>query len=292
MYRYMKRFLGLFAVIALSFTACSADKGSGYDLPAPSVPSDENQDGNDLFVKEEGVIRLVTYNVYAFRNSTMCGVVADMMTEMKADVISFNEVDNKTRRSGYVDQLATFVSNMPDGWKSVFARAIDREGGEYGNGIAYNPEAVGEIVSQYTLSFPNSYEDRVCLVIEFEKLVFASTHLDVSSSDERLKEATEITESLKKNFAGKDKPVFLAGDMNEYPHDAAVMKLRDDWEMISVNSPTYPSDAPAKCIDMIFHMDSSAECEVTGSRVGQRFNSGDAEASDHLPIYADIILSK
>ena len=266
----MKRFLGLFAVIALSFTACSADKGSGYDLPAPSVPSDETQDGNDLFVKEEGVIRLVTYNVYAFRNSTMCGVVADMMTEMKADVISFNEVDNKTKRSGYVDQLATFVSNMPDGWKSVFARAIDREGGEYGNGIAYNPEAVGE----------------------FEKLVFASTHLDVSSSDERLKEATEITESLKKNFAGKDKPVFLAGDMNEYPHDAAVMKLRDDWEMISVNSPTYPSDAPAKCIDMIFHMDSSAECEVTGSRVGQRFNSGDAEASDHLPIYADIILSK
>ena len=292
----MKRFSGLFVFLALSVSlfACSGQEQPGKELPEPVRPSVPDTDDDDLYVKDEGVLRLATYNVGSFSKSdrTSCGMVSSMMVELKADVISFNELDRNTDRSGRVDQLAEVVAGM-DGWKYVFAKAIDLGGGEYGNGIAYNPDTAGEPVSQFTIPFPDAAEPRVCLVLEFEDFVFASTHLDVASQTERVAEVTEITRRMQDKFAGKGKPVFLAGDMNEQPADPAMRKLRENWSMSSANAPTYPSDAPKTCIDMIFLMDNSGECTVIGAGMGNRFISGNVSvASDHLPVYVDISLSE
>ncbi len=292
----MKKISGLFVFLALSVSlfACSAQEQPGKELPEPVRPSVPDKDDEDQYLKDEGALRLVTYNVGSFSKSdkTSCGLVSAMMLELKADVISFNELDRNTDRSGRVDQLAEVAAGM-DGWKYVFAKAISLGGGEYGNGIAYNPVTVGEPVSQFTIAFPEAAEPRVCLVLEFEDFVFASTHLDVASPTERVAEVTEITRQMMDRFAGKGKPVFLAGDMNEQPADPAISKLKENWSMSSTNAPTYPSDSPKTCIDIIFLMDNSGKCTVAGAGVGNRFTSGNvAVASDHLPVYVDIMLSE
>ena len=293
----MKRVFIFFTIAAFCISACScSEEAKNTPLPAPEKPQEQNPGGNseELFPKDDGVLRLATYNIGALQKSSKTGtaLIASMMTELKADVISFNEVDKNVPRSGNVDQLDRIVSGMEE-YEYVFAKAINIGNGEYGNGIAYNPAAVGEKVRSFTIPFPNAGEPRVCLVVEFGKIVFASTHLDVSNPSERVAEVTEITRRMQKEFGGKGKPVFLAGDMNEYPTDNAMMKLREDWNMVSVNSNTFPSNDPDRCIDMIFLMDGSGECTKTGSQVCYRFNTGNvAEASDHLPVYADIILSE
>ena len=291
----MKMIVRLFAYFLLSvpLMSCSGTDAGGKDLPAPELPSDQEQDQDGLYAKDEGILRLVTYNVGSFTKTeqTSCSMVSDMMTEVKADVISFNELDRNTVRSGRTDQLAEIAGGM-DGWKYVFAKAIDFQGGEYGNGIAYNPETVGEVISQFTIPFPDAAEPRVCLVLEFGSFVFASVHLDVASQSERMAEVEEITRRMQSAFAGKGKPVFLAGDMNELPSDSAIMELRKDWSLISANLPTFPSDAPKTCIDMIFLMDDSGRCQVSGTQVCTRFNSANtAVVSDHLPVYVDINLT-
>ena len=195
----MKKISGLFVFLALSVSlfACSAQEQPGKELPEPVRPSVPDKDDEDQYLKDEGALRLVTYNVGSFSKSdkTSCGLVSAMMLELKADVISFNELDRNTDRSGRVDQLAEVAAGM-DGWKYVFAKAISLGGGEYGNGIAYNPVTVGEPVSQFTIAFPEAAEPRVCLVLEFEDFVFASTHLDVASPTERVAEVTEITRQM------------------------------------------------------------------------------------------------
>ena len=104
---------------------------------------------------------------------------------------------------------------------------------------------------------------------------------------------TGYTRQMMDRFAGKGKPVFLAGDMNEQPADPAISKLKENWSMSSTNAPTYPSDSPKTCIDIIFLMDNSGKCTVAGAGVGNRFTSGNvAVASDHLPVYVDIMLSE
>lgn len=291
----MNRIFGLFACFALSVMAlsCSGKEGSGEDLPAPEPPSGQDPDGEGLYAKDEGILRLATYNVGSFTKSGQadCSMASDMVTEMRADIISFNELDRNTVRSGRTDQLAEIAGGM-EGWKYVFAKAIDFQGGEYGNGIAYNPETVGEVISQFTVPFPDAAEPRVCLVLEFGGFVFASVHLDVASQSERMAEVAEITGRMQDAFAGKGKPVFLAGDMNELPSGPAMMELRKNWSLVSANSPTFPSDAPKTCIDMIFLMDGSGECHVSGTQVCTGFNSvNTAVVSDHLPVYVDINLT-
>lgn len=281
--------LNICILLTLPVSACSGQDGPGQELPAPDFPGSEPEEV--FYPKKEGTIRLVTYNIGAVSKSasSSCRLLSDMMTEMAADIVSFNEVDKDTERSGRADQLKQIAEGIGD-WKYEFAKAIDFQGGEYGNGIAFNPETVGDVISRISIPFPEAAEPRVCLVLEFKDFVFASTHLDVSSQDERVSEVTEITERLTAEFAGKGKPVFLAGDMNEFPTDPAMMKLKENWSMISADSPTYPSDSPAKCIDMIFVLNGSGEYETAGSRVGLKFNSGNAAvASDHLPVFADIV---
>lgn len=289
----MKRiFRVLTGFILLSLQACSGKDMTGTELAAPPVP-EPDVETEGLYDKEEGVTRLVTYNIGSFSKTpqSSCSMVSSMMTELGADIISFNELDKNTSRSGRVDQLAQVTAGMR-GWKYVFAKAIDFQGGEYGNGIAYNPETTGEPLSQFTIPFPDAAEPRVCLVLEFEDFVFASTHLEVSSSSERVAEVKKITETLKDRFSDNSKPVFLAGDMNELPNESAIMELGREWSMISANSPTYPSSSPKTCIDMIFMMDGHGECEVKAAAVANRFVSGDVSlASDHLPSYADIFLT-
>ena len=60
---------------------------------------------------------LVQYNVGAFKKYEASGIegIARVARELGADILTLNEIDSCTTRTGKVDQLAAFAQEM-DGW--------------------------------------------------------------------------------------------------------------------------------------------------------------------------------
>ncbi len=266
----MKHFNSILAIsiILLSATACSITR---------------KQEISDS-------VRLVTYNVGVFKKSgsNTTGMVASMMKEVGAQVISMNELDSCTARNPFF-QIKEFAEQMGD-WGYNFAPAIDHQGGKYGEGISYSRDL--NLISQTSvlLGQEDGAEDRVLAVCEFEKFIFCSAHLDHRSENARNIQASRITEYIKKYFACKDKPVFLCGDLNAYPESKAISILSKDWTLLSPLDYTFPAINPNACIDYVFVLnDFSEKVKVKDAKILTDFKSGDVKiASDHLPVYLEI----
>ena len=267
--------------------SCSDSTGAEDDGPLGPIGG---QDDETYYEKEEGAVRLVSYNVGAFSKSmeNSSPVVASMMKEIEADAVVMNELDRNNDRHNY-DQLAEFAESM--GWSCFFGKAMDYRNGEYGNGMAYGKDLA--VVDKFVISLPQQTgsEDRSCVVVEFVDFVFAGTHLEVKTVQDRIAGVKKITSELKERYGGKDKPVFLGGDMNSFPDSEVVAELLKDWKMLTPKQPTYPASAPKNCADYIFAMNAGGPYRVTSAGVCDRFSSGNVKVtSDHLPVYADIVI--
>ena len=97
-------------------------------------------------------------------------------------------------------------------------------------------------------------EPRVMVVMEFEKYVFATTHLDHVSSLAQAGQVDEINKVIEREFGGSKKPVFLGGDFNARPDSPTISKLKTGWTVLTPHGAsdfTHSSQAPNKCIDYI-----------------------------------------
>ena len=102
----MKKYLMTLLMLGLACNAaaCMEDEPF-YDTEIPPHVSIDNSKG-------EGVTRLVTYNVGVFTKYVSDGsyqMIADMMTEGKADLVGITELDSCTVRTGRVFQLKKFA---------------------------------------------------------------------------------------------------------------------------------------------------------------------------------------
>lgn len=233
-------------------------------------------------------LRIVTYNVGVFHkaDTNTIRMVADMMNELDADVLSLNELDSCTVRTGGEYQLDSLAKNL-GGWNYRYASSIDHDGGRYGIGVASKPSL--EIVGFHKVFLPReeSKEQRVLAVAEFKDFVFASTHLDYSSPSDQLKQARKATDWIKERYGKCGKPVFLSGDMNATPDSKTMEEYRKDWTILSSQDFTIPATKPRSCIDYIMLLKGSADCEVIETYVPVSFKTGDVKiASDHLPVMA------
>ena len=244
---------------------------------------------SEAYKKEAGVIRLVQYNVGAFSKETDNSIpmIAAMMKEVGADVVSVNELDScNTRHSN--DQLADFAKEM-GGWNYRFSRAMPYRGGAYGIGVAV-PD---EILDSFTINLPqgDGSEPRACCVVETKEYVFASTHLDYRSEPAMLEQAALINSVMKEKYGSAGKPVFLSGDMNSTPESAVLAELSKEWDVLSCTDPTISAKDPRKCIDFILELKNGVKYDVRGSAVMTEFKDGDVTvASDHLPVFVDVRL--
>ncbi len=272
------------------FISCEEDNSNDFKEPQhnqlPVV--------NDDFVKKEGAIRLVSYNVGLFsKYGDSMDMVAAMMKELKADAVCLNELDSCTIRSGRVYQSKALAEKM-GGWHHFFGGAMSHNGGTYGEGMVVSPEYKNN--GTYALKLPQGLgaEPRVCAVFKTDKFVFLATHLDHVNQYARLDAAIRISEWAKQNYGDSDIPVFLCGDMNCESKDEPIQSLNQDWKRISVIKNTYPCGPgkySKKCIDFIFALKNKAKYEVVKSNVPLVFETGDVnQASDHLPIYVDVLL--
>lgn len=230
-------------------------------------------------------LTLVSYNVGAFGKYTDNSIpaVAAALGEMGADLVALNEVDSCNRRHNVYQ--AQELSRALGGWEYNYASAFPFAGGAYGN-AALSKEL---IVRSWKIALPKGEgsEPRSVAVIETDRCVFASVHLDYKSVAAQLEQVRIINEWFTQRFAGSRKPVFLCGDMNAEPDSPAIAALKEYWAPVSPGEVSFPSRGPRKCIDYIFALRSARRVKVRSAGVVYTLDSADlATASDHLPVRA------
>lgn len=222
----------------------------------------------------------ITIMAYNIRNGVeMDGMtdytrIAGVINHVLPDVVALQELDSATTRSGGVvvlDELAKLTKLYP-----VYGPAIFYQGGKYGIGLLCREKP--EWTQLHAL--PGREEQRAILVAGFENYIVCSTHFSLTREDRR-----ESVSQIKQITAGYDKPVFLAGDINDTPGSEVLNSLLLDWQVISDTTVyTSRSDNPVKCIDYIFALKSdkvkfeTEEFKVVSGALG----------SDHLPLWARV----
>ena len=218
------------------------------------------------------IIKLATFNIRAgkgaadvFDRTRVCKKIP----EIKADVVALQEVDKGLKRSCYMDE-PTHIGQMTH-MHSVFAKAIDFEGGKYGVAMLSNEVPI----ATRTVPLPGSEEKRVLLICEYKDYVVCCAHLSLVHEDRM--SSIEIIES---ELCGHyNKPVFLMGDFNTKPDSAEIIRFEEKFKILSdMAKPTFPSTCLEICIDYILLL---RECEDKVEII-ETYTDDDNEASDHV----------
>jgi endonuclease/exonuclease/phosphatase family metal-dependent hydrolase len=237
-------------------------------------------------------VTLVQYNVGVFDKYEGSGfdAVANVINELGADVVSLNELDSCTTRTGSVDQIAKLAEVM-GGWNSLFAPALDSyKGGKYGVGVVSKPSM--EVLKKETLKLPklDGREDRALAVVEYKDFVMCSTHLDLTL-ESQLGQIKAINEYIDSKYAEIGKPVFLAGDFNNFPGSEPIVLVEETWTLLTPTEFSFPSHAPDRCIDYIFVRPNGKKVTVESTAIPQTLQTADlATASDHLPVVLKVTI--
>lgn len=206
--------------------------------------------------------------------------IAARIREQNPDVVMLQEVDNKCRRSRSVDQAAELARLT--GLKSAFGKAMDHDGGEYGQAIL-SKHPLGETKVH---RLPGDGEPRIAfeamVVFKNQPLRLVSVHLDHQQDARRLKQA----ETLVKELATTREPLILAGDFNDVPDSPAMKVFGDDLTPVEKSEPrlTCPAAVPEVEIDHVFLRGLKAVSPVTVLP--------EAVASDHRPLVMTVSLGE
>jgi endonuclease/exonuclease/phosphatase family metal-dependent hydrolase len=230
-------------------------------------------------------LTIVQYNVGVFDKYAESGfdAIASVVKEVDADVVTLNELDSCTVRTGGVYQSATFAQEM-GGWYHYFASAMPYNGGAYGVGVVSRPEY--EIVRTDKIALPklDGREPRAVALVEYEDFVLCSTHLDLTLKSQ-LGQVGTINHYIDSLYADCGKPIFLGGDFNCRPDSEPVALLKKTWTLLTPETVSFPSHAPDRCIDFIFVRPNGKKIIVEATYIPQTLRTADlATASDHLPV--------
>ena len=222
---------------------------------------------------------LVSYNVGVFSKyeDNTIPQVADVIRSAGASLVALNELDSCNRRHADY-QLQDLAKELGD-WSFQFASAFPYAGGAYGNGVVSRDK----VISRYKVHLPKSdgSEPRSIAVVETDRCVFASVHLDYVGENSQRDQVEALNDWFKGVYAGAKKPVFLCGDFNAEPDSEAIELMRQGWTRLSGTESTYSTKNPRKCIDYIFAYKDAAPVEVVSTEV---LTAGTGTLSDHFPI--------
>lgn len=229
-------------------------------------------------------IRIAAYNIRHGRgvdDRVDLPRIADVLRSLDADVITLQEVDDRTERTDGVDQVQVLAELL--GYEGVHGPHRPYQGGFYGNAVLTRLPIRGErtrAIPPASGSALAVHEVEVVLSDQpLSTLVVVSVHL-AGSEDERMAQADSVTS----HFDERASPVILAGDFNGRPESLVLDRLARDWVILAKDgSPlTYPSGNPDREIDFVMIRPADPIQIVSHSVVPE------AVASDHRPLIAEL----
>lgn len=232
-------------------------------------------------------LRVMTYNI---RHA--CGAdgtvsvdrIAEVVRVQAPDVVSLQEVDAGTRRSGGVDQPAAIAEEL--GMHCVFGPTMTRDGGQYGNAILSRRRMT--LLRNERLpgpDIPGDTEPRGAMMVGLEggagTIHVISTHLGLGR--------WERGEQMKALLGWIGPRTLVCGDLNctalSRPMRAASRVLRDAQRAVRGwrTRPTWPARIALFRID---HVLVSRDLDVLAAHVPQDRLA--RTASDHRPLVVTV----
>lgn len=227
-------------------------------------------------------MRIMSYNIHSGKsmdNVFDIHAIAEVVKQLSPDICALNEVRMRTKDVGGLELAREIADAAGMYWR--FGRAIDFNGGEYGNAILSRaPISFSRVVPVPDVpegERESRFETRSVLetiVLTDNGPVQAVTcHFGLSRGEQERAVATVLP------MLRTDMPVVFMGDLNIEPDNDLIAKLRGRLCDTAGDTPlTFPArDAEIK-IDYIFASDHFSCGE---------FKTQQTLASDHLPVYVD-----
>lgn len=198
-------------------------------------------------------LRLVAYNIH--HGEGMDGKIdleriAKVIAAEKPDLVALQEVDQKCKRSGGIDQAAELAKLLK--MEHRFWKFMDYQGGEYGLAILSRFPIEETIMHR----LPEGAEPRVALEVIVKspewpgKFSFVSIHNDYKTESIRVTQIAALQKALKE----RTHPIILGGDFNAVTQsDSLNLLTKDSWTMLrKAPKKTWPSGEPQQEIDFFF----------------------------------------
>ena len=227
------------------------------------------------------IIRVLTYNI--FHGETMnhdfnIDLIANVIKSLNPDIVALQEVDYKTKRvvgRDLITELGYLTNMLP-----LFGKAMDYNGGEYGEGILsrysfketknnplpHSPDNEPRSALEVLIELPSGFE-----------IIFIGTHLDHTEEEtDRIKQVRKINEL----FADNKIPTILAGDLNAMPESNPIEIIKEHWIDASCDDPqpTWPSSNPTEKLDYVMFLPPERFCVIETRVIDEKI------ASDHCPL--------
>lgn len=243
-------------------------------------------------------LRVLSYNIHHGRgvdDKLSLERVASVIRRADADIVALQEVDQGCGRSDRKLQVQELEKLT--GYYGVFGKAIDFDGGEYGQAILSRwPIKHSTVHRLPNEQQPNGSmrEQRIVLeavvLSDMGSIRFIGTHLDHSKEDLRAEQARAIDRLLDSASFEETKSIatVLAGDLNDVPKSRTLAHLDKRWQIDprkeNGNLATYPSDSPRTRIDYV-------AVDRTGTLVLDSLEVvPEPLASDHRPVVGELVI--
>jgi endonuclease/exonuclease/phosphatase family metal-dependent hydrolase len=228
------------------------------------------------------ILRVASYNVHGCRGRDRRRDVARVvrvLQEIDADIIGLQEVESRDGRSD-VDQAEAIAAAL--GMTCVDGPLLHGQRGWYGNALLSRLS----VRSVRRVLFANHGREArgaiVCDLVAGDATCWRvlTTHLDLQSRHRR----HQFEALLDELVPGRGQPTVLMGDFNEWPpFSRALAALRRHAELPPAPA-TFPSRFPLLRLDRIAY----SACRLH-DRVRCHATPLSRRASDHLPVFADLI---
>ncbi len=246
----------------------------------------------------ESKLRVATYNVHGcvgMDGKRSEARIAEVISELGADVVGLQELDLGRSRSKGLDQTAAIADEL--GWHWHFHPAMRQGDEHYGHAI----------LSRHQLSLRRAEclpgappffcrEQRAAVgmdvLTELGPVHVINTHLGLGRSERRL-QAELLTSSDWLAASDTGGPLVLLGDFNSLPgsrpHRTLSLHLRDVRQLVRPRCAcrTFPSSFPFLAVDHIFVNTALHPVGVSVHRTAIA-----RVASDHYPLVAELILTE
>ena len=208
--------------------------------------------------------------------------IAVVISESHPDAVALQEIDVKTARTGWVDQVAT-LARLTGLEYHAFGAFMEYDGGQYGMAIlSRHPIESSRVIDLP----PGRHEPRTSLLASIARpgapFVLVGVHFDWLDDDgARFAQAKALVGAL----ASEVRPLVIAGDFNDVPGSRTIEHLDRAWTRIPKArgaAATFPAHQPEREIDMVYAWGS-----VTPP-TGLALVIDEQDASDHRPVLATI----